>query len=263
MSELTIEFRQMFLLVNRTNGATVLLPSQQHAAELSGSMFTAPIDLQQASVTVHQDGSELADKPTLRPGARLLPYLDYVFHTAITPLPEAKQADIPSTLNARISLAGGYLEEQLATDRALADVEWTFKRPSGQSTLTQKLTDRVRFTLPMTPGSKYEIVVRMGDDVKAYPVPEDGASLSIINRDTGPKQRQPDDDGALVLREYAILYNLTSASEFVTIYPFPTANVPGIGRFSQGGSGSGADHMCGGGQTDGDEDPPPPPPVTG
>jgi hypothetical protein len=35
-SELTITFQQMFLLINRVNGATVELPSVGHTATLTG-----------------------------------------------------------------------------------------------------------------------------------------------------------------------------------------------------------------------------------
>ena len=37
--EFTITFQQMFLLINRVNGATVELPAAGHTATLSGSML--------------------------------------------------------------------------------------------------------------------------------------------------------------------------------------------------------------------------------
>lgn len=108
---LTITFQQMFLLVNRVNGATVLLPAQGHTATLSGAMLPEPITLSNADVRLSRDGEDQVDGQTLRPGARYLPYLDYVFHGRIRPLPSYHLAAVPQDLNARVILSGGYLTE--------------------------------------------------------------------------------------------------------------------------------------------------------
>lgn len=252
MSELTIEFRQMFLLVNRTNGATVLVPSQNHTATLSGSIFDETLVLKQADVIVRRDGADLADLPTLRPGARWLPYLDYVFHASVTPLPEAKSAAVPSNLNARVLLAGGFLTELPASDEKVRDVMWDFVKPNERTTLRQTLTDRLLFTLPMDAGVKYELIVRGDGGEQSWTIPDSGAAFVLLNSDVAPKKKAL--DGVHKLVEYAILYNLTSASEFATLYPIPTAETNSVGGGDQ--------PICGGGQTDGDDDPPPgPPPV--
>lgn len=254
MSNLTIEFRQMFLLVNRTNGATVLVPSQNHQATLVGppTMFKEPITLTQADVIVRRDGADLADMPTLRPGARYLPYLDYVFHATVEPLPEAKSATVPSNLNARVLLAGGFMTELPASDAKVADLMWDFIKPDGRVTLKQALTDRVLFTLPLDEGVTYELIVRMNGVEQSWTIPSDGAALVLLNADTMKKKAI---DGLHRLTEYAILYNLTSASEFATLYPIPTAHTSGVGGGDQ--------PICGGGQSDGGDDPPPGPPPPG
>lgn len=250
MSELTIEFQQMFLLVNRTNGATVLIPSERHTATITGSMLVEPIQLSRADVIVRRDGADLADLPTLRPGARYLPYLNYVFHSSVTPLPEAKNAAVPSNLNARVLLAGGYLTELPASDARVAEVIWNFEKPNQTTTLRQPLTDRLLFTLPLDEGVKYELIIRAKGQEQSWPIPADGASLTILNADNEKKRHAI--DGVHRLVEYSILYNLTSASEFVTLYPIPTADTNSVGGGDQ--------PICGGGQTDGEDDPPPPPP---
>jgi hypothetical protein len=62
------------------------------------------------------------------------------------------------------------------------------------------------------------------------------------------------------LREYALLYNLTSAAAEVKTYPYPTALTSTVLARGGGKAGGGADPLCGGGQSDGGDDPPPPPP---
>jgi hypothetical protein len=250
MSELTIEFNQMFYLINRTNGATVLIPSKGHSAELSGTILEDIIPLNQAEVTVRRDKADLADLPTLRPGAKYLPYLDYVFHEPVTPLPEVKTVSVPDSLNAKVNLAGGYLTELPASNEKYADVIWTFKKPDGLATLKQQLTDRLLFTLPLDEGVGYQLVVRDGDGEQTWDIPPTGASFVLVNRDTGMvKTRLADGGNATKLIEYSILYNLTSASKATTLYPFPEAVINSVG--------GGAEPVCGGGQGDGDDDPPP------
>lgn len=246
MSNLTIEFQQMFLLVNRTNGATVLVPSQNHEATLSGPMLKEPLTLVQADVIVRRDGADLADMPTLRPGARYLPYLNYVFHADVAPLPETKSASVPTNLNARVLLAGGFMTELPASDAKVQELIWEFIKPDNRVTLRQALTDRVVFTLPLDEGVKYELIVRMNGVEQSWPVPSDGAALVLLNADT---MKKPAIDGVHRLTEYAILYNLTSASSFATLYPIPTAVTYGVG--------GGGQPICGGGQSDGGDDPPP------
>lgn len=260
MSELTIEFKQMFLLINRTNGATVLVPSQGHTAKLSGSILPDVVTLSQAEVLVRRDGEDLADRPTLRPGAKMLPYFDYVFHAPIAPLPEQTKTLVPDTLNARVMLAGGYLTELPASNRAYADVEWTFIRRDGRKTLTQQLTDRVLFTLPLDESVDYKLIVRTNGAEQTWDIPPEGAQFVLLNEDTGTLKTRVVAGKPVELREYAILYNLTSASEFVTLYPFPTATFGGPGgQTPLGGSGAGGGDMpiCGAGQGDGGDDPPP------
>jgi hypothetical protein len=253
MSTLTIEFRQMFLLINRTNGATVLIPSQGHSAELSGTILEDIIPLKQAEVTVRRDGADLADKPTLRPGAKFLPYLDSVFHVPVAPLPEVKTVTVPDTLNAKVNLAGGFLTELPASQEKYADVMWTFRKPKGEETLTQQLTDRLLFTLPLEEGVAYKLIVKSGGSEQTWDIPPTGAAFVLLNKDTGPvKTRVARDGGETQLVEYSILYNLTDAKRFMTLYPIPTATINSVG----GGDAP----ICGGGQGDGDDDPPPPPP---
>lgn len=257
MSELTIEFHQMFLLINRTNGATVLLPSAGHTARLSGTILDETLTLNQVDVIVRRDGEDLADMPTLRPGAKYLPYLNYVFHAPVKPLPASKSEIVPTTLNARVLLAGGYLTELPASNRNYTDVMWTFLKPDGRSTLTQQLTDRLRFTLPMDEGVTYQLILRnQSGEEQVWDIPPGGANFVLLNQDTGPVKTRRVAGKGTQLVEYAILYNLTTASEFVTLYPFPTANLSGVG-VEYGGSGGGEEPICGGGQSDGDDDPPP------
>jgi len=249
MSELTIEFRQMFLLINRTNGATVLVPSQGHTAKLTGSIFTDVITLKQASVIVRRDKADLADKPTLRPGAKFLPYLNYVFHTPVEPLPEAKTTEIPESLNARVNLAGGYLTELPASNEKYADLMWDFLKPDGKSMLRQQLTDRLLFTLPMDEGVGYQLIVKMDGAEQTWDIPTTGATFVLLNDDTSAIKTRGTAGKPTELREYAILYNLTTASDFTTLYPFPTADINSVG--------GGTAPICGGGQGDGGDDPPP------
>jgi hypothetical protein len=249
-------FRQMFLLVNRVNGATVLLPAAEHTATLSGSLFAEPMVLTGADIFITRtlpDGKELGDTPTLRPGARYLPYLDYVFKDRVVPKAATSAAVIPPNLHARVTLAGGYLTEMPATDKAVADVMWKFIREDGEVTLTQALTDRLRYTLPLEKEITYALVIRIDGTDQVWPIPADGADIDLVNADYAKVGRMADDKGFHRLREYAVLYNLTSASTMVTLYPYPTA-------FTGAGLGGGAEPICGGGQTDDGEEPPPPPP---
>lgn len=253
MSVLTIEFRQMFLLINRTNGATVLIPSKGHSAELSGTILEDIIPLKQAEVTIRRDDADLADLPTLRPGAKYLPYLNYVFHAPVEPLPEVKTAAVPESLNAKVNLAGGFLTEMPASNSKYADVEWTFKKKGGVATLKQQLTDRLLFTLPLDEGVGYKLIVRSGGSEQTWDIPSTGANFVLLNKDTGMVKTRLQNDGSEVeLIEYSILYNLTSASNFTTLYPFPTATINSVG--------GGDEPVCGGGQGDGEDDPPVPPP---
>jgi hypothetical protein len=120
--------------------------------------------------------------------------------------------------------------------------------------LTQQLTDRLLFTLPMEDGVGYELIVRSGGNEQKFAVPADGANFTILNEDTGRvKTRRADGETQLI--EYAILYNLTSASKFLTLYPFPTANLGFMDDAELVGGGD--EPVCGGGQSDGDDDPPP------
>jgi len=251
MSALTIEFHQMFLLINRTNGATVLIPSKGHSAELSGTILEDIIPLRQAEVTVRRDGADLADMPTLRPGAKFLPYLDYVFHAPIAPKPEVKTVTVPDTLNAKVNLAGGFLTELPASNEKYADVMWSFVKPDGKSTLKQQLTDRLVFTLPLDEGVDYKLIVRDPEGgEQSWAIPPGGANFTILNKDTGVMKTRPAGEGTETkLVEYAILYDLTDASKYLTLYPFPTADINSVG-------GSDAP-VCGGGQGDGGDDPPP------
>jgi hypothetical protein len=248
MSNLTVEFQQMFLLVNRTNGATVLLPSELHTATLAGTMFPEPITLAGVDVIIRKDGLDLQSKATLRPGARYLPYLDYVFHAPVTPHSATTKGLVPPSLNARVILAGGYLTELPASDEKVADLEWQFIKPDGEVMLTQPLTDRVIFTLPLEADSKYELIIRDKGADQSYAIPADGATLVIKN---GDQQKKRSIDGWHKLTEYVLLYSLTSASTLETMYPIPTAYTAGLGSDGQ--------PICGGGQTDGDDDDPPPP----
>jgi hypothetical protein len=258
----TLTFQQMFLLVNRLNGATVLLPSAGHTATLSGSMLQAPITLAGADVRISRDGVDQIEEQTLRPGARYLPYLDYVFNGRVVPEPITRLAEVPPTLNARVVLAGGYLTELQATNPAVRDIEWQFMTSSGDITLTQELTDQVQFTLPLASGGSYELVIRTsGTDAKTtrIPIPATGADLVLLNADAAPKVWS-EDNGFYRLREYALLYNLTSAAAEVKTYPYPTALTSTVLARGGGKAGGGADPLCGGGQSDGGDDPPPPPP---
>jgi hypothetical protein len=244
----TLTFQQMFLLVNRLKGATVLLPAGGHTATLAGSMLPTPITLTGADVIVRRDGVDQVDAPTLRPGARYLPYLDYVFHGRIVPAAKIRSTDVPADVHARVLLAGGYLTELPASDPAVRDVLWQFVTTAGEVMLTQALTDRLQFTLPLDPASKYELVIKMNDTLQVLPIPPEGADLVLLNTDAQVKG-QPRDNGFHRLREYALIYNLTSASTIAAQYPYPTAYTQGVGGSDQ--------PICGGGQTD-DGDPPPP-----
>ncbi|MCC7185409.1 MAG: hypothetical protein IT185_04145 [Acidobacteria bacterium] len=253
-SELTITFQQMFLLINRVNGATVELPSVGHTATLTGSMLDEPIVLSDADVRIARDGLDYVDAQTLRPGARYLPYLDYVFHGRVRPQPRSSLAVVPPELNARVILAGGWLTELQASDPKARGVQWAFTTASGEVTLVQELTDQVRFTLPLDAGAKYELVIRTSGkspSTTRLPIPAGGAHLTLINTDAAPK-RWTEDKGFYRLKEYAILYNLTTAAAALQSYPYPSARVEGLG--------SNNDPLCGGGQSDGGDDPPPPPP---
>lgn len=254
MSQFTLTFRQMFLLVNRLNGATVLVPASGHVATLSGSMLPAPMELSGADIRIARDGVDQVDGQTLRPGARLLPYLDYVFHSHVIPEPSYRLAAVPPDLNARVILSGGYLTELEASDPKAQGIQWQFMTAGGDVTLTQELTDQVQFTLPLDEGAKYEVVIRTGGDnvqTVRLPIPETGADLLLLNADTSPKTWH-EDNGFYRLREYAVLYNMTSAAADVRTYPYPTASTVSLG--------GGNDPLCGGGQSDGGDDPPPPPP---
>lgn len=253
-NEFTITFQQMFLLVNRVNGATVELPSAGHTATLSGSMLDAPITLSGADVRIARNGLDYVDAQTLRPGARYLPYLDYVFHGRVRPQPRTSLAVVPPELNARVILAGGWLTELQASDPKARGVQWEFMTASGEVTLVQELTDQVRFTLPLDEGAQYELVIRTGgpsSSTTRLPIPAGGAHLTLLNTDAAPKL-WVEDNGFYRLKEYALLYTLTTAPGDVRSYPYPSARV--------GGLGSGSDPLCGGGQSDGGDDPPPPPP---
>lgn len=119
----------------------------------------------------------------------------------------------------------------------------------------QELTDQVRFTLPLVAGASYEIVIRTsgpGASTTRIPVPASGGDLVLLNTDAAPKVWS-EDNGFYRLKEYAQLYNLTSAAGEVRNYPYPTAHTAGVG--------SGTEPLCGGGQSDGGDDPPPPPPL--
>ncbi len=253
-SELTITFQQMFLLINRVNGATVELPSTGHTATLSGAMLDEPIILSGADVRIARDGLDYVDTQTLRPGARYLPYLDYVFHGRVRPQPRTSLAAVPPELNARVILAGGWLTELQATDPKAHGVQWEFTTASGEVTLVQELTDQVKFTLPLDAGAQYELVIRTSGTTRSttrLPIPADGADLTLINTDAAPKTWTVD-NGFYRLKEYAILYNLTTAADHLRTYPYPSARVDGLGSEN--------DPLCGGGQSDGGDDPPPPPP---
>lgn len=253
-NELTITFQQMFLLINRVNGATVELPAANHTATLSGSMLVEPITLSGADVRIARDGVDYVDEQTLRPGARYLPYLDYVFHGRVRPQPKSGAAIVPPELNARVVLAGGWLTELQASDPKAWGVQWEFMTSDGDVTLVQELTDQVRFTLPLDTGASYELVIRTGppsSTTTRLPIPAGGADLTLINTDAQPKM-WAEDNGFYRLKEYALIYNLTTAAADVRSYPYPSARV--------GGLQSGTDPLCGGGQSDGGDDPPPPPP---
>lgn len=258
----TLTFQQMFLLVNRLNGATVLLPSAGHTTTLSGSMLEAPITLAGADVRISRDGVDQIEEQTLRPGARYLPYLDYVFNGRVVPEPITRLAEVPPTLNARVILAGGYLAELPASKAWARGIEWQFMTSSGDVTLTQELTDQVRFTLPLVAGGSYELVIRTGGadaQTLRLPIPSTGADLMMVNTDAAPKV-WTEDNGFYRLREYALLYNLTSAATDVKTYPYPTALTSTILARGAGGVGGEEEPVCGGGQSDGGDDPPPPPP---
>lgn len=253
-NEFTLTFQQMFLLINRINGATVLVPSAGHTATLTGSMLAEPITLAGADVRISRDGEDQVDGQTLRPGARYLPYLDYVFHGRIRPDASTMLAEVPDTLNARVILAGGWLTELPASDPHARGVEWAFTTGSGDVTLVQELTDQVRFTLPLVDGASYELVIRTSGksgSTTRLPIPAGGADLTLYNKDATPKQ-WTEDNGFYRLKEYALIYNLTTAASDVRSYAYPSANVSGVG--------SDNDPLCGGGQSDGGDDPPPPPP---
>lgn len=253
-NELTITFQQMFLLINRVNGATVELPSAGHSATLTGSMLEEPISLNGADVRIARDGVDYVDQQTLRPGARYLPYMDYVFRGRVRPQPQSTLAIVPPTLNARVILAGGWLTELQASDPKARGVQWEFMTANGDVTLVQELTDQVRFTLPLDVGAQYELVIRTGAPnatTTRLPIPATGAELTLLNTDSAPKMWK-EDNGFYRLKEYALIYNLTTAAADVQSYPYPSARVSGLG--------SGNDPLCGGGQSDGGDDPPPPPP---
>lgn len=253
-NELTITFQQMFLLINRITGATVELPSAGHTATLAGSILAEPITLSGADVRIARDGLDYTEDQTLRPGARYLPYMDYVFHGRVRPQPVSKASIVPPALNGRVILAGGWLTELQASDPKARGVQWEFMTASGDVTLVQELTDQVRFTLPLTVGVQYELVIRTGGasaSTTRVPIPSTGADLTLINTDVAPKLWK-EDNGFYRLKEYALLYNLTTAADDVRSYPYPSARV--------GGLQSGTDPLCGGGQSDGGDDPPPPPP---
>lgn len=248
MSNLTIEFQQMFLLVNYTKGAIVMLPSQGHSATLMSSLLPEPMSLTGANLIVQRDGVDVLNAPTLRPGAGYLPFLDYVFGSAVAPLPETSASAIPTTLHVRAYLAGGYLEELPALSPSVRDLIWSFMKTGGEVVLEQPLTDRLLFTLPLDLDAKYALAIRTDSAQQLIDIPAEGADFTLANLDV-PKAHA--NDGWHKLVEYAILYNLTTASNSVVEYPYPTAYV--------GSVGGGDQPICGGGQGDGGDDPPPPP----
>ncbi len=248
MSLLTIEFQQMFLLVNYTYGANVLLPAQGHAATLMSSLFVEPMQLKGANLLIQKDGLDLVKTTVLRPGAKYLPFLDYLFGMPVRPLPETSAADIPDTLNARVYLAGGSLEELPAQSPAARDIEWSFVKTGGEVVLKQSLTDRLLFTLPLDAMSKYSLAIRTGSSQQLIEIPAEGADFTLANLDV-PKAHAT--QGMHKLVEYKYLYDLTTADTLAIDYPYPTAYI--------GSLGGGDQPICGGGQGDGGDDPPPPP----
>lgn len=252
MSIFTIEFQQMFLLVNRLNGASVLLPADKHTTTLSAPFVKESITLSGTDVFIREAGVDLLARPTLRPGTRYLPYLDYVFHADVVPRSSMSALVVPPALNARVLLAGGFLTELPAEKKEFADVMWNFVKPDGQVVLRQALTDRLLFTLELDEGTAYELIIRQtgadpGKDT-VIPIPAEGGACVIANKDDTPKPRSA--DGIHRLTEYALLYNLTTASTLSTLYPYPVADLGNLGGDDQ--------PICGGGQTDDGEDPTPP-----
>jgi hypothetical protein len=247
--QFTLTFQQMFLLVNRLDGATVLMPAAGHTATLAGSMFPTPVTLTGADVFLRRNQDDYIGTPTLRPGSRYLPYLDYVFHGRIRPRSTIRSLTPPPNVHARVILSGGYLTELPASDEQVANLLWNFTKANGDVTLTQALTDRVVFTLPLQAGVSYTLVVRTAEDEQEWPIPQEGADLLLLNTDGAKPSRKRGDDGLHTLKEYALLYNLTSASDLQTLYPYPVAYTAKLG--------SDDEPICGGGQTD-EGDPPPP-----
>ena len=187
---LHIEFRHMVVFHGEKTGITALLPVLGHLGTLK--QFDDPnpssvATLRQSKVEILLDGQPLREGGPVATDRR-----DLLIHTRdaigpqgdVSPRAELLTGEVPSELNARVMLPGGTLralDGECKKYPPAAYARWTFKRYDG-TRHTQRLTDRVLFTLPFDDSKPYQLRASGPAGTWTFDLSK-GASFEISNAD--------------------------------------------------------------------------------
>jgi hypothetical protein len=215
--EIRITFVHLALLINRPTDAIVVLPFDDHDAELvlpTGQ----PVPLANGvDLSLGKGGAPFTGAPT-RASSEYVVHLDHVFGTIVQPNQELLAAEAPQGVNARIFLKSGRLAGLPCTRFVeLQNVIWTFTR-DGEIGHRQKLTDTLQYSVAVVPGDDYELSIS-GRDSFRFEVQNSDLDFVIKNADICDEM---EGGPPYILREYRSLYHLTSEGERVEP-PLPVA----------------------------------------
>ena len=258
MARLTIQFRDMFMLVMHSNGAIVLLPSDGHKASLTYEDQTVHLVQHQVNL-LDAEGNVIWGHRPVQPARTHLPHMNDAFGCRTVLRSGLIGGPIPHDLNARIVLAGqgSSLDAPRAQRYAGASgVHWYFKNKTRPH--WQQLTDTLIFRMPF----QTDLTLRCwnASDTTDLKIPASrNASVWIENSD-GTTGGPPSPD-TYSLSDFAILYALVRGD--CEAPEVPIGYYPGEGDFFPSGVQgirSEEEPICGGGESD-PPDPPEPPPT--
>jgi hypothetical protein len=221
--DIRITFVHIALLINRPTEAIVILPFDEHSAELvlpDGRLIPLANG---RDIRLEKNGRPFAGAPT-RASSEYVVHLDHVFGKIVTPNETLVRNDPPKNINARIFLAGGRLEGlPCAKFIELQNVVWKFtEHKSGRVRHQQKLTDALRYTVSVEPGGDYAVSV--SGQRYTFTVAASDNDFVIKNND---RCREFPKGPNYVLTEYSSLYALTSAGAKPG-HPLPEATPGGF-----------------------------------
>jgi hypothetical protein len=180
MPQLQIYFTNLFLIVNRSHGATALAPAQGHQVKIYSSLGL-PGSPQGHVVTLCNANGPLSS-PVQKPNGDYMLDLNQV--TELTGYRVKKNADLDNLVSLRVEL-GRESPQNIAWFQDAPAPSPNEIRQYRIGKLQHTLTNLVIFTINLDPKGEYSFRVDKGGQTQQIQIPTNKGDLEVLNSEMG------------------------------------------------------------------------------